>query len=369
MQIPLVDLKAQYQTIQQEIQEAINRVLESQYFILGPEVEALETEIADYCQVTHAVGVASGSDALLLSMMALDISTQDEVITSPYTFFATAGAISRVGATPIFVDIDPRTYNLNPALIERAITSRTKAIIPVHLYGQCADMEPILDIADTAGLYVVEDAAQAIGAEYRNKRAGSLGHLGCLSFFPSKNLGGYGDGGMVVTNSAALAEKVRVLRAHGAKPKYHHAVIGCNSRLDSLQASILRVKLKYLNQWNERRQEKAAIYERLFQGSGATTPYAASYNKHVYNQYIIRVDRRDELMAVLKQHGIGTAIYYPIPLHLQECYAELEYGEGDLPESEKAAKETLALPIYPELKRKQQESVVEIVNGIDYDYC
>jgi dTDP-4-amino-4,6-dideoxygalactose transaminase len=365
MQVPLVDLKVQYQTIQREIQAAINTVLESQHFILGPEVESLEVAIAQYCDIPHAVGVASGSGALLLSLMALDISVGDEVITSPYTFFATAGAISRVGATPVFVDIDPLTYNLNPALIQRALTPRTKAIIPVHLYGQCADMEPVLETANNAHLYVVEDAAQAIGAKYYGRRAGSLGHLGCLSFFPSKNLGGYGDGGMIVTSSANLAEKLRVLRAHGAKPKYHHSLVGCNSRLDALQAAILRVKLKFLEQWNHERQKRAANYARLFEGSHVLLPYVAPYNHHVYNQYIIRVEKRDALMTALKHHEVGTAIYYPIPLHLQRCYAELGYTEGDFPESEKAAKETVALPIYPELTGEQQEFVASIVKNFD----
>ena len=379
MNIPLLDLKAQYATIKDEIKAAIDEVLESQYFILGPKVEQFEQEIAQYCHVQHAVGVASGSDALLLAMMAIDVGYGDEVITTPYTFFATAGSISRLGAQPVFVDINPKTYNINPDLIEKRITKRTKAIIPVHLYGQCADMNPILEIAQKYHLYVIEDAAQAIGAKYKGRKAGSMGHLGCLSFFPSKNLGGYGDGGMVITNDAELAEKIRVLRAHGAKPKYYHSVIGCNSRLDALQAAVLSVKLKYLDGWSKERRENAETYNQLFAAVDVVTPHVEAYNYpvaqsaggdacssgealvHIYNQYIIRAKRRDALREFLSEQNIGTAIYYPVSLHLQECYADLRYKKGDFPESERAAEETLALPIYPELTYEQQKYVAEAV--------
>ena len=361
MQVPLLDLKAQYATIKDEIKAAIDEVLESQYFILGPKVQQFEEEIAGYCNVQHAVGVASGSDALLLALMAIDVGLGDEVITTPYTFFATAGSISRLGAKPVFVDIDPKTYNINPELIPEKITDKTKAIIPVHLYGQCADMDPILEIGKKHNLCIIEDAAQAIGAEYKGRRAGSMGDMGCLSFFPSKNLGGYGDGGMVITNNAELAEKIRVLRAHGAKPKYYHSLIGVNSRLDALQAAVLSVKLKYLDGWSRARHQNAETYNYLLKGTDVITPYVEPYNYHIYNQYIIRVSKRDELHQFLNERKIGTAIYYPVSLHLQGCYADLGYKEGDFPESEKAAKETVALPIYSELTKEQQTAVVNAI--------
>ena len=361
MQVPLLDLKAQYATIKDEIKAAIDEVLESQYFILGPKVQQFEEEIAEYCNAQHAVGVASGSDALLLALMAIDIGYGDEVITTPYTFFATAGSISRLGAKPVFVDIDAKTYNINPELIEENITDKTKAIIPVHLYGQCADMDPILEIGKKYNLCIIEDAAQAIGAEYKGRKAGSMGDMGCLSFFPSKNLGGYGDGGMVITNNADLAEKIRVLRAHGAKPKYYHSLIGVNSRLDALQAAVLSVKLKYLDGWSKARRQNAENYNHFFSDTDVVTPYAEPHNYHIYNQYIIRVSKRDELQEFLKERNIGTAIYYPVSLHLQGCYADLGYREGDLPESEKAAQETLALPIYSELTKEQQTTVVATI--------
>ena len=369
MQVPLLDLKAQYATIKDEIKAAIDEVLESQYFILGPKVQQFEEEIAKYCNVQHAVGVASGSDALLLALMAIDVGYGDEVITTPYTFFATAGSISRLGAKPVFVDIDPKTYNINPELIEGKITDKAKAIIPVHLYGQCAEMDPILEIGKKYNLCIIEDAAQAISAEYKGRKAGSMGDMGCLSFFPSKNLGGYGDGGMVITNNAELAEKIRVLRAHGAKPKYYHSLIGLNSRLDALQAAVLSVKLKYLDGWSKARHQNAENYNHLFSDTGVVTPYVEPHNYpegakrsfHIYNQYIIRVSKRDELQAFLKERNIGTAIYYPVSLHLQECYADLGYREGDFPESEKAAQETLALPIYSELTKEQQTAVVDAI--------
>lgn len=361
MQIPLLDLKAQYATIRDEIRAAVDEVLESQHFIFGPVVERLEDEIARYCNADYAIGVASGSDALLLSLMAIDVGPGDEVITTPFTFFATAGAISQLGATPVFVDIEPKTYNINPTLIEERITDKTKAIIPVHLYGQCADMKPILEIAQQHNLKVVEDAAQAIGAEYHKHRAGAMGDLGCLSFFPSKNLGGYGDGGMVVANDAALAEKVKTLRVQGANPKYYHAVVGCNSRLDAIQAAVLCVKLKYLDAWNQRRRENAQRYDELFEGTPVVTPYAEPHNLHIYNQYTIRVKGRDALEQHLKSKGIGCALYYPLPLHLQECYKHLGYRTGDLPEAEQAATEVISIPIYPELTEAQQRYVVESI--------
>jgi dTDP-4-amino-4,6-dideoxygalactose transaminase len=369
--IPLVDLKAQYLTIKAEIQSAIDEVLEKQHFILGPKVEAFESQIAEYCNTKYAIGVASGSDALLLSMMAIGIDGieyGDEVITTPYTFFSTAGSISRLGTIPVFVDIDPVTYNISPDLIEAKITDSTKAIIPVHLFGQCAEMEPILELGKKYNLYIIEDAAQAIGATYKGRKAGSMGNLGCLSFFPTKNLGGYGDGGMVITNNAELADKIRMLRVQGSKPKYHNSLIGCNSRLDALQAAILSVKLKYLEGWTESRRKNAEVYNSLFSDTNIVTPYAEPYNYHIYNQYVIRVEgaKRNELKNFLKERGIETEIYYPIPLHLQKCYSkgemqDLGYSEGDLPESEKAAQETLALPIYAELTMEQQTSVVKAI--------
>lgn len=365
--IPLVDLKAQYQAIKGEIDEAVQRVLESQYFILGPDVKRLEEKIAEYCDVKYAVGVASGSDALLLSLMAVGIGCGDEVITTPFTFFATAGSVSRLGAKPVFVDIDPRTYNIGSQLIEEKVTDKTKAIIPVHLYGQCADMDPILRVAMKHDLYVIEDVAQAIGARYKGRQAGSMGHLGCLSFFPTKNLGGYGDGGMVLTDDEELAEKVRILRTHGSKPKYYHSVVGCNSRLDEIQAAVLLVKLKYLDSWSEARRRNAENYNRLFAGTDIITPYVGQHNHHIYNQYVIRVGERDKLQNFLREQSVSTAIYYPVPLHLQTCYSELDYSEGDLPESEKAAGDVLALPIYPELALEQQELVAELIGGFRAD--
>lgn len=363
--IPLLDLKAQYAELREEILAAITRILESQQFILGPEVESLEAEVASYSHCRYGIGVSSGTDALLVSLMAIDLQQGDEVITTPYTFFATGGSISRLGGRPVFVDIDPQTYNIDPEKIEAAITPRTKAIIPVHLFGQMADMDPIMAIAERYNLYVIEDAAQAIGAEYKGRRAGSIGHLGCFSFFPSKNLGGFGDGGMVVTNNAELADRVKLLRSHGARPKYYHKMVGGNFRLDALQAAVLRVKLKYLDNWTIARQRNAEQYQQLFTQAGieASLPYVAEARRHVYNQFVIRVQSRDSLMEYLKQNGIGCEIYYPVPLHLQDCFSNLGYKYGDLPISEKASLETLALPIYPSLNKAQQQRIVATIGS------
>lgn len=367
--VPLLDLKAQYQSIRQEVREAIDRVVESQVFILGPEVEALETEVAAYCGAAHGIGVSSGTDALLVSLMAAGLKPGHEVVTSPYTFFATGGAIARVGARPVFVDIDPVTYNFDPSALGAAVTERTRAVMPVHLYGQPCDMGPINDFANKHGLVIIEDAAQAIGAEHRGRRAGSLGHFGCLSFFPSKNLGGYGDGGMVLTNDPDIADRLRLYRNHGFRPKYYNKVVGGNFRLDAIQAAVLRVKLKRLKLWTEARRRNAETYRALFSeagiddpsSGGITLPEEAPYAKHVYNQYVVRVPRRDRVIESLKTRGIGCEIYYPVPLHLQECFAELGHRAGDFPESERAAAETLALPIYPELTKAQQATVVAAV--------
>jgi len=368
MKIPLLDLKAQYRTIREEVTETLNEIIESQHFILGEKVQQLEEAIARYSETQFAVGVASGTDALLLSLMALDIGPGDKVVTTPYTFFATAGSISRVGAEPVFVDIDPETYNISAErlsdFLKRSPSQETiRAVIPVHLYGQCAEMDPILEIAEACSWAVIEDAAQALGAGYQDRKAGSMGDFGCFSFFPSKNLGGFGDGGMVTTNNERLADKVRILRVHGSEPKYYHKVIGVNSRLDALQAGILLVKLKHLDAWTAKRRENAQYYREGLERHGVTEyvtlPEVRENNFHIYNQFIIRAKERDELRRFLTQEGIGTEIYYPIPLHLQECYQQLGHKESDFPESEKAARETLALPVYPELTASQQDYVME----------
>ncbi len=359
MQVPLLDLKAQFEPIEGEIRQAIDAVLASQRFILGPEVTGLEEEVAAYSGCAHGIGVSSGSDALLCALMALKIGPGDEVITSTFSFFATAGCIVRLGAKPVFVDIEPDTFNIDPKHVASALTDRTKAILPVHLFGQCADMDPILTLAEARGIAVVEDAAQAVGATYRTRPAGSLGTLGCLSFFPSKNLGAFGDGGMIVTNDAALAEACRVLRVHGGKPKYYYRMIGGNFRLDALQAAILRVKLRHLDAWSEARRRNAARYDALFADSAVGVPLVRPENVSIYNQYVIRVPRRDELKTALTEAGIGTEIYYPLSLHMQDCFAYLGYKAGDLPVSEKAAAEVLAIPIYPELTEPMQQYVAE----------
>jgi len=359
--IPVLDLKAQYAAIQQEVDTAIKGVLESTEFILGPAVRDLEQQVATYCGCKYGIGVASGTDALRLALTALGIGSGDEVITTPFTFIATANTISHCGARPVFVDIDPRTYNMDPGGIKAAITPLTKAILPVHLYGQPADMEPIMALAERYGLFVVEDCAQAIGARYKGRRVGSFGHMGCLSFYPTKNLGAYGDGGMVATNDAALAEKVDILRRQGGKKKYHAEVLGFNSRLDSLQAAILGVKLKYLDRWNEGRRRVVQRYNELLAGLPVITPYESPDAYHVYHQYTIRIPERDRLAARLKERGIGTMIYYPVPLHRQELYAGLGYAEGSLPASEAASREVLSLPMYPELTEAQQTSITKAI--------
>ena len=368
MNVPLLDLKAQYRSIKSEIDAAVAEVFESQLFILGPLVQQCEENLAAYCGCPHAIGVSSGTDALLMALMVEGIGPGDEVITSPYSFFATAGCVARLGATPVFVDIDPKTCNMRPDLIEAAVTERTKAIIPVHLYGQMAEMEPIMEIAKRRRLVVIEDAAQAIGCEYRGQAAGSIGHYGCFSFFPSKNLGAAGDAGLVTTTDPARAEKLRTIRNHGMSPKYHHKVVGGNFRIDALQAAVIDVKLKYLDDWTAGRQENAALYGELLQRSGLVEkglvqpPVEASERRHIFNQYVVRVERRDELLKHLSEHGVGTEVYYPVPFHLQECFKYLGHKAGDFPESEADAANTLALPIYPELSDEQQAYVVETIS-------
>jgi dTDP-4-amino-4,6-dideoxygalactose transaminase len=380
--VPLLDLKAQFAQIRAEVMPLIEQVCASQQFILGEHVRGLEDELARYCGAPFGVGVSSGTDALLLALMALGIGSGDEVLTSPFTFFATAGAIARTGARPVFCDIDPVTFNIMPSavqtfvdaqciasgdsLINRATGGRIKAIMPVHLYGQSADMEPLMAIAARHHLKVIEDAAQAIGTEYRNGvRVGSIGDIGCFSFFPSKNLGAFGDAGFCTTNDAELAERMRVLRVHGGKPKYFHPLIGGNFRIDELQAAVLRVKLKYLDGWTRARQHNAAFYDGAFAatglGTGVVTPVALPGQRHIFNQYVVRVRTRDALKKFLAERGIGTEIYYPLPLHSQECFGYLGYRTGDFPESERAAGETLALPIYPELTEDQLTHVVSSI--------
>jgi dTDP-4-amino-4,6-dideoxygalactose transaminase len=353
MTVPLLDLKAQYADIRTDIDNAIRSVMESTRFIGGPEVVALEEEIARYSQCAHGIGCASGTDALILALRALNIGPGDEVITSAYSFFASAGTIANVGGTPVFVDIDPRTYNLDAHRLEAAITPRTKAVVAVHLYGQCCDLTAVKAICDKRKLFLIEDAAQAIGAEWEGKRAGSVGEFGCFSFFPSKNLGAAGDGGMIVTNDAELGDKARLLREHGSRPKYYHAIVGTNSRLDALQAALLRVKLRHLDRWSEARARNAALYDSLFEGSRVGRPYHDPRTRHIYNQYVIRIPNRDAMRQALSERGVGTEVYYPVPLHLQKCFSMLGHQVGDMPHSEAAALETLALPIYPELTEEQ----------------
>lgn len=386
MEVPLLDLKGQYRSLEAEILPVIQKVCASQNFILGPCVKELEQRVAAYSQSAHAIGMSSGTDALLVALMALDVAGGDEVITTPYTFFATGGTIARVGARPIYVDIDPQTYNISPHAVqafieqccelkgEKLINRRTgghvKALMPVHLYGQVADMQPLMEIARRYHLKVIEDAAQAIGSEYGReiggrRRAGAMGDIGCFSFFPSKNLGAFGDAGLCTANDAELAEKLRILRVHGGKPKYFHAVIGGNFRIDELQAAVLNVKLTHLDSWIEARQRNARFYDGAFADAGVTgritLPVIAPGHRHIYNQYIIRTPDRDKLKAYLGEWGVGTEIYYPVPLHLQKCFAYLAYSPGDCPESERAARETLALPVYPELTTAQLQYVVDTI--------
>ncbi len=387
MKVPFLDLRRQYETIRDEVLPSIQTVLESQSFILGEEVEKLEKEISDYCKVPYAVGVASGSDAILLSIMALELEPGDGVVTTPFTFFATAGSISRLGCIPFFVDIDQRTFNMDPEKLREFLETQCymgkndkprhrerdvaiQAVLPVHLFGQSADMDPILGLCRKYNLRVIEDAAQAIGSSYRPtleqpaRLAGTMGDTGCFSFYPSKNLGAFGDGGMVICQDRDLAERIRILRTHGSRPKYYHRLIGLNSRLDALQAAVLRVKLRHLDQWSEARRQNAAHYDQLFQGMrhedlGISLPFTQHANRHIFNQYVIGVQGRDKLREFLQTHGIGSDIYYPLPLHLQECYQHLGYREGDFPVSEESSRTVLALPIYPEITPEEQHYVVE----------
>ena len=372
MNVPLLDLKAQYAGIRDEVRQAIDEVMDSQLFILGPKVDELEKKVAEYSKAPYAVGVSSGTDALLIALMAIDLKPGDEVITPPFTFFSTAGTVARLGAVPVFVDIDPKTYNLDVAKIEKAVSRKTRAIIPVHLFGQCANMDPIMALAKKHNLAVIEDAAQSIGADYHGRRAGSIGTMGIFSFFPSKNLGGFGDGGMVITHDPALHEKLRILRVHGSQPKYYHKIVGGNFRLDALQAAVLLVKLAKLDDWSLQRRRNAEYYNRKLRMTGlverglAVRPdpvYAegGDRNFHIYNQYTIRVKDRDKLRAHLTEKRIGTEIYYPVPLHLQECFKGLGYKKGDFPMSEEAAANVVSIPIYPELADAQKEYVVQAI--------
>ena len=358
MKVPLLDLKRQYLAIKGEIDKSIQKVLDHGMFIMGPELKELEERMAKYCGTKHGIGVASGTDALLLSLRALGVGNGDEVITTTFSFFATAGVISRLGARPIFVDIDKKTFNIDPEKIKGAISSRTKAMMPVHLYGQVAEMDEIGEIAMRHGIPIVEDAAQAIGAEYKGRKAGQFGAAGCFSFFPSKNLGAYGDGGFITTDDDKLADLIRKLRVHGSKPKYYHSVVGYNSRLDTLQASILLVKMNYLPLWHEARRQKADIYNRLLKDvKQVTTPFVRDYNYHIYHQYTLLAENRDGLKEHLKAREIGFDTYYPLPLHLQECYRELNYKPGDLPVAESLAHMAISLPVFPELREDEQEYV------------
>ena len=374
--VPLLDLKAQYVGMRDEIRAAMDDVCDAQYFILGPKVTEFEAHVAEYCGTADAIGVSSGSDALLVALMALGIGPGDAVLTTPYTFFATVGAIVRLGAVPIFADIDATSFNMDAVSARAAAESmaekhpglKLKAMVPVHLYGQSADMDALMKLADDFDLAVVEDAAQAIGVEYKSesvvKRVGSMGDAGCFSFFPSKNLGGFGDGGIVTTNNSELAERIRQLRNHGSEPKYYHKLVGGNFRLDALQAAVLDIKLGYLDSWHAKRRQNADLYEKLFEGSAVVTPQAVYRdagitNYHIYNQFVVRVPNRDAAKQALLDANIGCDIYYPVPLHLQECFVDLGYVAGDFPVSERAAAETLALPIYPELTESMQEYVAK----------
>jgi dTDP-4-amino-4,6-dideoxygalactose transaminase len=379
MGVPLLDLKAQYATQREEINQSVLEVLESQHFILGPKVKELEEALSAYLQIPNALGVSSGTDALLIALMAEGIGPGDEVITPPYSFFATAGCPVRLGAKPVFVEIEPKSFNLDPACLEAAITPRTKAIIPVHLYGQSADLAPIVEIAARHGVPIIEDCAQAIGTEYQGRRVGSLGQYGCFSFFPSKNLGGVGDGGMVVTTDSVRARALEILRIHGGKPKYYHQVIGGNFRLDAIQAAVLTIKLRKLDDWTRGRQQNAAQYRHLLTEAGLVVdptrmdpstldmkgvkgvllPWERAGDRHIYNQFVLRVDRRDELRAFLSSRSIGNEVYYPVPFHMQPCFTYLGHREGDFLVSEVAAKQSVAIPIYPELSTEMMREVVQ----------
>jgi dTDP-4-amino-4,6-dideoxygalactose transaminase len=367
MQVPLFDLKSQSAPIRDEVRAAVDRVFESQGFVLSEEVSALEAEVAAYCQTDYAIGCASGSDALILALMSLGIGPGDEVITSPFTFFATGSAITRFGARPVFVDIDPKTYNLDVALAAKAVTGKTRAIVPVHIYGQCAEMDSLLGLGRDAGVPIIEDAAQAIGAKDRGRRAGSMGTIGCFSFYPSKNLGGAGDGGMLVTNDPDHAGRLGMLRVHGEEKKYYHSCIGINSRLDSLQAAVLRVKLPHLDDWIAGRQHRAQRYESMFAEAGLAEfiepPYVRADASHVFHLFVIRVrdGKRDALLEHLKNAGVGSGVYYPVPLHLQKCFSYLGFKRGDFPVAEAASAETLAVPVFPELTDQQQDYVVQSI--------
>ena len=364
MKIPAVNLKAQFEPLRSELLAAIERIIDTQQFVLGSEVQALEDEVAAYSQAQYAIGCASGSDALLLALMALDVKAGDEIITTPFTFFATGGAVARLGARPVFVDIAAPGYNIDAGRIEATITSRTRGVIAVHMYGQCADMDPLIEIAARNQLPLIEDAAQAIGAEDRGRRAGSMGLMGCFSFYPTKNLGAAGDAGMLITNDDRMAGRLRALRVHGGITEYLHAEVGFNSRMDALQAAVLRVKLPHLDDWSNARLERANRYTQLLAGANLpyelVPPFIRPDGRHIFHQYVVRAPRhRDALMAHLGQRGVGTRIYYPVPLHLQECFRYLGYQEGDFPEAESAANETFALPVYPEITDEEQEYVVD----------
>jgi dTDP-4-amino-4,6-dideoxygalactose transaminase len=366
-QVPLLDLKLQYATLEDDLDRAVREVVRSQAFVLGPGVERFEQDVARYVRAEHAVGCASGTDALILSLAALGVGPGDEMLTSPFSFFASASCAYKVGARPRFADIVPDTFNLDPAKVEEAVTPRTRALLPVHLFGQCADMEAFTDLGARRGIPVVEDAAQALGATFGGRHAGAIGTLGCYSFFPTKNLGGFGDGGMIVTSDGELADRLRLLRVHGGKQMYHHEFVGWNSRLDALQAAVLAVKLPHLDRWSEARRENADRYDRWLDEAGVVAsgavrlPARAPGRSHIFNQYTIRVPRRDELREHLNREGIGHSVYYPVPLHLQECFSELGYREGDFPVAEQACREVVALPIFPELTDDQQKQVVDAV--------
>lgn len=361
MPVPLIDIKRQYAPIRAEVDRAIKQVMDHGLFILGPEVKKLESEVAEYCHARHAIGVASGTDALMLALHACGVGPGDEIITSAFSFFASAGVITRLGGRPVFVDIDPRTYNIDPDLIEKAITPKTKVIMPIHLFGQCADMDPILEIASKHNLKVIEDAAQAIGSKYKDRHAGTLGDAGCFSFFPTKNLGAAGDGGMVVTDDDGIADMVKILRVHGGRTEYFHEVVGYNSRLDTVQAAILSAKLPHLADWTEARRKNAAGYDEAFKDLPLTIPAAMPWAYHIYNQYTIAVNRRAEFIELLKSRQIGHKIYYPVPFHLQECFGDLDYGVGDLPQSEKAAESVISIPIFGEMTDAEQDEVIATV--------